>query len=73
MDKEPTMPKNEQDPTILIIPGLNNSGPDHWQTKWEERLPNAIRAELGGWDSPRRSAWITNLGIAIRAENPRRA
>ena len=53
-------------PTIILIPGLNNSGPDHWQTRWQERLPNGIRAELGGWDSPRRSAWITNLGIAIR-------
>ncbi len=60
------MPKSEQDPTILIIPGLNNSGPEHWQTKWEERLANTVRAELGGWDSPRKSAWITNLGIAIR-------
>lgn len=60
------MPKSLQEPTIIIIPGLNNSGPDHWQTKWQERLPNAVRAELGGWDSPRRSAWITNLGIAIR-------
>lgn len=60
------MSKSEENPTILIIPGLNNSGPDHWQTRWEQRLPNAHRAELGGWDSPRKSAWITNLGIAIR-------
>jgi predicted alpha/beta hydrolase family esterase len=66
MHKEPTMPKSEQEPTILIIPGLSNSGPNHWQTKWEERLPDTVRAELGGWDSPRKSAWITNLGIAIR-------
>jgi uncharacterized protein len=60
------MPISEQTPTIIIIPGLNNSGPDHWQTKWEQRLPNTVRAELGGWDSPRKSAWVTNLGIAIR-------
>ncbi len=60
------MSNPEPAPTILLIPGLNNSGPDHWQTRWQERIPNSIRAELGGWDSPRRSAWITNLGIAIR-------
>ena len=22
----------EPDPLILIVPGLNDSGPDHWQT-----------------------------------------
>jgi uncharacterized protein len=53
-------------PKILIIPGLNNSGPTHWQSEWENILPNASRVHLGGWDHPRRSAWITNLGIAIR-------
>jgi uncharacterized protein len=56
----------EQNPHFIIIPGLNNSGPHHWQTIWEKKLPNTVRAELGGWDNPRRSAWITNLGIAIR-------
>jgi uncharacterized protein len=57
---------SEPSPTILLIPGLNNSGPDHWQTRWQQRLPGAVRAELGSWDSPRKTAWITNLGIAIR-------
>jgi hypothetical protein len=60
------MPKSPTEPTVLIIPGLNNSGPGHWQTKWEELLPYSQRAQLGGWESPRKSAWITNLGIAIR-------
>ena len=53
------------DPAILIIPGLNNSGPDHWQSHWERQLPNASRVELGAWSSPRRTSWTTNLGIAI--------
>ena len=57
------MPSTE--PAILIVPGLNNSGPDHWQSHWERDLPNASRAELGAWSSPRRTSWTTNLGIAI--------
>ncbi len=52
-------------PTILLIPGLNNSGPNHWQTYWENDLPNAHRVELGSWGQPRRNSWITKLGIAI--------
>ena len=31
------------DPDILLIPGLNNSGPGHWQTLWEETVPRARR------------------------------
>jgi predicted alpha/beta hydrolase family esterase len=52
-------------PAILIVPGLNNSGPDHWQSHWERDLSNASRVELGAWSSPRRTSWTTNLGIAI--------
>ena len=32
-------------PPILIVPGLYNSGPDHWQSHWERELPNAQRVE----------------------------
>lgn len=63
------MHHTQPEPHILIVPGLNNSGPDHWQSKWEQQLPTARRVELGGWDSPRKSAWISNLGIAIRQAN----
>jgi uncharacterized protein len=55
-----------QSPAILLVPGLNNSGPTHWQTEWEQFLPNARRVHLGSWSHPNRSSWITNLGMAIR-------
>lgn len=60
-----------EQPTILLIPGLNNSGPTHWQTHWQNELPNSVRAELGSWDQPQRNSWITKVGIAVRqAEKP---
>ena len=30
-------------PAILTVPGLNNSGPGHWQTLWEQQLPGCHR------------------------------
>ena len=60
------MSKNTNAPAILIIPGLNGSGPTHWQSEWEKFLPNASRVHLGSWSHPHRGAWITNLGIAVR-------
>jgi uncharacterized protein len=60
------MSHSNSTPSILMIPGLNDSGPAHWQTEWEKFLPNTSRAHLGSWSHPNRGSWITNLGIAVR-------
>lgn len=46
---------------ILIVPGIGNSGPDHWQTRWERELSSARRVEQANWDAPRRSDWVTRI------------
>jgi len=56
-------------PVVLTIPGLNNSGPDHWQTLWENRRGDCTRVDLGSWASPNRNAWVTRLDAAIREAN----
>jgi predicted alpha/beta hydrolase family esterase len=25
---------------ILLVPGLHNSGPDHWQSRWHQQFPS---------------------------------
>ena len=51
--------------TILILPGLNNSGTGHWQTIWEDTLPGALRVQQRDWDAPRREDWVAELDKAI--------
>jgi uncharacterized protein len=55
---------------ILIVPGYENSGPDHWQTRWERQLSTARRIEQASWDEPRREHWaarvVTEIGRARR-------
>lgn len=59
------------DPLILLVPGLGNSGAGHWQTRWEEGLPQCRRVDLGLWEDPRRNTWVNKLGLAIeRAGRP---
>lgn len=58
-----------QAPLILIIPGLENSGPRHWQTLWEQQRSDCMRVELGMWDRPHRNTWVNKLNHAIRAAN----
>lgn len=54
---------------LLTVPGLNNSGPGHWQSIWEDQLADCQRVELGMWDRPHRNTWVNNLNLAIRANN----
>lgn len=56
-------------PVVLTIPGLNNSGPNHWQTAWEDKRGDCERVDLGSWASPNRNAWVTRLDAAIRDAN----
>lgn len=52
---------------ILILPGLYNSGPGHWQTLWEEMLPGARRVVQRDWNAPNREDWVATLDHAIRS------
>ena len=51
----------------LIVPGLNNSGPKHWQSFWAKSLSNAVRVEQRCWDNPQKGEWVETLDSAIRA------
>lgn len=53
-------------PLVLTVPGIDNSGPGHWQSIWERERPDTERAELGLWSSPHRNSWVTALNNAIR-------
>lgn len=54
-------------PLILTVPGLNSSGPTHWQSRWEEIRDDCVRAELGMWSRPHRNTWVAKLSHAIAA------
>lgn len=56
-----------QAPTVLIVPGLNDSGPDHWQSAWERERDDCRRADLGEWHDPEPTRWIARLDAAVRA------
>ncbi|HEV7415697.1 RBBP9/YdeN family alpha/beta hydrolase [Tianweitania sediminis] len=60
-----------KDADILIVPGYTNSGPDHWQTRWEGRLSTARRVEQEEWSKPVRDDWVARVANAVNeAERP---
>lgn len=42
----------------FIIPGLGGSGPDHWQTWLESRLPGCERLQQVDWGVPHLDDWV---------------
>ncbi|GGF27793.1 RBBP9/YdeN family alpha/beta hydrolase [Hymenobacter cavernae] len=57
-------------PTILLVPGLGNSGPAHWQSQWAEQY-GYPRVEQQDWNRPRCSDWVRELDKAVRQAGPR--
>jgi uncharacterized protein len=54
---------------VLILPGLGNSGPDHWQSHWERRDPACVRVVQDEWEAPHCAAWVSRLAEAIARAN----
>jgi hypothetical protein len=51
--------------SVLVLPGRDGSGPDHWQTLWERAFPSFARVEQADWIRPDFSEWEGNLSLAV--------
>jgi len=47
--------------TVLILPGIGNSGPEHWQSIWEKNNPKFVRIQQNDWDKPVCEEWSETL------------
>jgi len=56
-------------PIVLLLPGLNNSGPLHWQTAWENGY-GFTRVLQRDWDQPVCDDWINTLDAAVMQHQP---
>lgn len=54
--------------SILILPGLNGSGPGHWQRHFAEARADARFVEQRDFDHPDRTEWVRTLSAAIFRE-----
>ncbi|MEL6946336.1 MAG: alpha/beta hydrolase [Pseudomonadota bacterium] len=57
-----------RDSDILMVPGYTNSGPQHWQSRWQEKMPHARRVEQDDWHKPVVEDWCANLVAAVDPE-----
>ena len=50
---------------ILIVPGYKNSGPDHWQSRWETRIKTARRVVQDEWSKPVLEDWTARMAEEV--------
>ena len=54
----------------LVLPGYANSGPGHWQTRWEALDRTFVRVAMPDWDHPVCDDWCGALDRAVSAAGP---
>jgi len=62
MTSAPTSPAD-----IIILPGIGGSGPQHWQSRWQEQQPSMRRFRPDSWDQPELESWLSALDREIAA------
>lgn len=51
--------------SVLLVPGWQNSGPEHWQSRWQLRHPGLLRVEQDNWETPDINDWGMRLNQTI--------
>jgi predicted alpha/beta hydrolase family esterase len=49
---------------VIVAPGLNGSGPGHWQSLWSPEMTGAVRTAPTSWDAPEREDWLASFDRA---------
>ena len=56
------MPRSDTNvPRLLVVPGLNDSGPAHWQTWLQLRHPGALRVQQPDWATAHLVNWSNEV------------
>src|SRR5262249_25141139 len=60
-------PRCMREATILTVPGLWSSGPEHWQSFWEREALACRRVEQTDWKTPLCADWVATIDAAVAA------
>src|SRR5688572_8243008 len=55
---------------LLIVPGLGDSGPAHWQTWLQHGDRHALRVRQRDWTSPDLDRWAARIASTLERAGP---
>ena len=62
------MPGSFSSYRVLVAPGLDDSGPEHWQSRWQRLYPAFERVRQEDWSRPDLPAWSARVDAARHAD-----
>ncbi len=54
---------------VLVVPGLHDSGPGHWQTLWERLFPEMTRVVQEDYAVPDLARWAATVARTVEASS----
>lgn len=54
---------------LLVVPGLNNSDDNHWQSRWSNKFQGSKRIELEDWHVADLDKWLAAIDRSIREQS----
>jgi predicted alpha/beta hydrolase family esterase len=57
---------------VLVVPGLHDSGPTHWQSRLQAHFRHAVRVQQHDWATPDLTAWAERIEVTLAAQPPAR-
>src|ERR1700694_881431 len=61
-----TMGSKSKAAQVLIVPGIGNSGPQHWRTICQPQCPDFRRVQQREWDRPVCAEWVASFDETVR-------
>jgi hypothetical protein len=58
----------QHEPRLLIVPGLHDSGPVHWQSWLQSQYRSARRVEQRDWSRPELDRWAERIASTLDRE-----
>lgn len=70
VDPTSSRPLLDSLPRVLLLPGWLDSGPTHWQSRWEA-LHGDRRVQQDDWQWPKRGDWMARLDeVVLESDEP---
>jgi len=57
---------------LLVVPGLHDSGPAHWQTWLQSHYRHAVRVQQRDWAEPDLDRWAARIDAVLASRPPAR-
>jgi len=63
------LPPVVRDRPIVVVPGIDDSGPEHWQSRWQSAHPDAARIAPRSFAAPELDDWVRSIEDAVASRS----